>query len=334
MLNTPLSIADINRDDSLEIIAPSMDQDKIFVLDHAGNTLPGWEDGQDAEITNIFAKGSPAVIGNLDDDPFYEIVYTGPNYAYIFNHDGTSKPGWPVDIENTGGGSYGHENESIVGSPVLADLNRDGSPEIIFNSSFGVINALSSETGKNIKGFPLDTKNNSVRAQSPFIHDLNRDGNLEVLFMGHGGLLNAWSMDEQYGESAHIYWSQPYANSGHTGELDSMELVVSAIQPEDGNLTIPESFFLNPNYPNPFNPHTVISYQISVNSNVELTVYNVLGQKIRTLVSGKQQAGYYKVVFDGYNLASGVYFYQLKTGNPSVGSGQSYIQTCKMILLR
>ena len=77
---------------------------------------------------------------------------------------------------------------------------------------------------------------------------------------------------------------------------------------------LPGRFFLEQNYPNPFNPETVISYQLAEGSSVELAVYNVLGQKVKTLVSEKQNSGKYQVRFNAADLASGIYFYRLKSG--------------------
>ncbi len=74
-------------------------------------------------------------------------------------------------------------------------------------------------------------------------------------------------------------------------------------------------FELFQNYPNPFNPNTVISYRLPVPSYVNLTVYNTLGQIVRTLVNQKQQAGRHSVPFNAGGLSSGVYYYQLKLGN-------------------
>lgn len=76
----------------------------------------------------------------------------------------------------------------------------------------------------------------------------------------------------------------------------------------------PGGVTLHQNYPNPFNPITVISYQLPSVSNVELTVYNTLGEKVKTLVNGRQPAGDYHISFDASGLASGVYVYKLKAG--------------------
>jgi flagellar hook assembly protein FlgD len=85
-------------------------------------------------------------------------------------------------------------------------------------------------------------------------------------------------------------------------------------------------FALHQNYPNPFNPTTTISYGLPQKFHVSLKVYNTLGQLVATLVNDEQEAGYREVKFDGSDLASGVYFYQLQAG--------SYVNTKKLLLLR
>ncbi|HMS64807.1 MAG TPA: choice-of-anchor J domain-containing protein [Ignavibacteria bacterium] len=76
---------------------------------------------------------------------------------------------------------------------------------------------------------------------------------------------------------------------------------------------VPTKFSLNQNYPNPFNPSTKITFDLAKSSNVKLTVYNSLGQKVLNIFEGFKTAGSYEAKFDGSTLSSGTYFYRLET---------------------
>ncbi len=95
---------------------------------------------------------------------------------------------------------------------------------------------------------------------------------------------------------------------------------------------IVNGFNLFQNYPNPFNPTTTIKYSIPQRSIVNITVYNILGKKIITLVNEEKQAGNYEIKFDGSNFPSGVYFYKMQT-NASISSS-TFTETKKFILLK
>ena len=89
-----------------------------------------------------------------------------------------------------------------------------------------------------------------------------------------------------------------------------------------GGPALPQGFALGQNYPNPFNPGTVIPYQLATDGYVRLEVFNVLGQRVVTLVDGEQTAGAYTVSWDakdasGYGVAAGVYIYRLTAGGVS-----------------
>ncbi|MBX2990979.1 MAG: T9SS type A sorting domain-containing protein [Bacteroidetes bacterium] len=99
--------------------------------------------------------------------------------------------------------------------------------------------------------------------------------------------------------------------------------VLSTPSTENG---VPSEFFLAQNYPNPFNPTTTITYQLPVVADVTLTVYDMLGREVATLVNGRRNAGNHSVQFDATGQASGVYFYKLQAG--------SFVQTKRMLLVR
>jgi hypothetical protein len=139
---------------------------------------------------------------------------------------------------------------------------------------------------------------------SPFC-DINGDGKKEITFIGRH---NSTDPERTY-----------IVGLGGTGF-------------DDGNSpNVPNPFNLNQNYPNPFNPNTTINYQITVSAHTTITVYNILGQTVRTLVNEDKKAGDYLVIWDGRNdngetVASGAYFYQLRAGD--------YISTKKSLLLK
>jgi len=92
------------------------------------------------------------------------------------------------------------------------------------------------------------------------------------------------------------------------------------------NVTASLEFTLDQNFPNPFNPNTLIKYSIPKSSQVSLKIFNTLGQEMETLVNEEKQVGTYEVNWNASNLQSGVYFYRLQAG--------SFVQTRKMILLK
>jgi hypothetical protein len=156
-----------------------------------------------------------------------------------------------------------------------------------------------------------------------------------------------WNLKDYYGES--LPWlSQfegqnfqpeqlPYAHTYDStktlyavAEYAIMILKKPTLVPEE-EVETPKVFELFPSYPNPFNNQTVIRYTLSRPTNVSLTIYNLLGQKVRTLVKNEEQSGLVTVKWNGKDdrgrdLSSGVYFYQLKTGE--------FTQTKRMVLLK
>lgn len=122
-------------------------------------------------------------------------------------------------------------------------------------------------------------------------------------------------------------------NSGPRAELRLDDILVRTEAfvsvPETGN-QLPRQFTLHQNYPNPFNPTTNISFELPVQSDIVLEVFNVTGQRVATLASGTWQAGSHTVAFNAQGLASGLYLYRLRT----LSTAAPVQLTGKMMLLR
>jgi hypothetical protein len=94
---------------------------------------------------------------------------------------------------------------------------------------------------------------------------------------------------------------------------------------------IPKTFSLSNNYPNPFNSQTTIEYALPKESKVKIVIYNVLGQRVKTLLDQREPLGYKRVVWDGKNqngetISSGIYFYRIEA--------EGFVQSKKMLLLK
>jgi len=131
------------------------------------------------------------------------------------------------------------------------------------------------------------------------------------------------------------YWRVRASSSSGDSEWSSVWGIItgditSAIK-EKLLIAIPTEYQLYQNYLNPFNSETIIKYQLPKNSYVEILIYNILGQKVRTLVSNNMNPGYYSNKWNGTNVAgetvsSGIYLIRLKTND--------FVQTRKMMYLR
>ena len=94
---------------------------------------------------------------------------------------------------------------------------------------------------------------------------------------------------------------------------------------------IPLKYILHQNYPNPFNPITTLQYDLPENGLVNVTVYDMLGRQVKTLINQTQEAGYKSVIWNATNdygkpVSAGIYLYQIQAGE--------YISTKKMVLLK
>ncbi|TAK65573.1 MAG: T9SS type A sorting domain-containing protein [Bacteroidetes bacterium] len=112
------------------------------------------------------------------------------------------------------------------------------------------------------------------------------------------------------------------AHAGDTGVM--INITVTGVNEREPG--VPSAFSLGQNYPNPFNPTTVIDYDIPATSHVQISVYNILGKEVLSIVNQEQSAGKYRATVDASTLPSGMYFYRLTAGN--------FSQTKKFVVMK
>ena len=174
--------------------------------------------------------------------------------------------------------------------------------------------------------------------ESPLQFELSWTGNDEqsgsglkdytIYYSDNGSAYKSWfsntsvTSDIFIPEKDHVYRFYSIARDS-VGNIetqpDSFDVKVTLGTPveTDDSQPVPTEFSLYQNYPNPFNPETTIQYQLPKASKVVLEIYNILGQRVRTLVDEKKEVGYYKVIWDSRNdfglpVGSGVYLFRLK----------------------
>ncbi|HER00135.1 MAG TPA: T9SS type A sorting domain-containing protein [candidate division Zixibacteria bacterium] len=131
--------------------------------------------------------------------------------------------------------------------------------------------------------------------------------------------------------SIYIDGQKVYPEIAWTELGDCIEVGNLFSKPGGSSPTVPDEYSLSQNYPNPFNPNTVISFELPTACNVELSVFNLLGQRVASLVNGYHDAGIYESEWDGTDddgnrVSSGIYLYRIKAGN--------FVQTKKMLLAK
>ena len=119
--------------------------------------------------------------------------------------------------------------------------------------------------------------------------------------------------------------------TNYATSLNNSISVTGATSVEDPTSSLPNEYNISQNYPNPFNPSTTISFSLPTESNVVVTLYNILGMKIMTLTNNKYQTGIHQVSFDASGLASGTYIYSIKALGKD---GSEFTASKKMILMK
>jgi len=172
-----------------------------------------------------------------------------------------------------------------------------------------------------------------VRSASAEIGDHGMDTNATSITVSYVDIIE--DMSENNVTAATLEWTVHVTDGIDTVEADNAPFTIeidgaNALRTYLEGL-LPDEFALRQNYPNPFNPITTLRYDLPENSYVNVTVYDMLGRKVKTLINQTQDAGYRSVIWDATNdygkpISAGIYLYQIQAGG--------YTSTKKMVLLK
>lgn len=341
-----IAAGDINLNGNQEIILQSISGNLLVIDYQSQENINGFP----------FALGANTefapLVTNIDDDLYPEIISTisAQGIIKIINHDGTIA--YTFDIDG-----------AIKQDILFADFNNDGNKELLFTTYEGMVHALSLD-GTELLNFPLNL--NTYIEGLPLLSDLDGQG-LCLIFGDTSGMLHAINHNGLEAGNFPIDLNDNLKVSPALGDIDNdgdLDLVVStvtelrlldlkrngysnwimhrgnpgrtanfynALTPNANEIANVADLSLIGNYPNPFNPQTRISFSLKDQSPVEISIYNIKGQKIRTLIDKKLEAGQHNVIWDGKDsnnksVSSGIYLYRMKNGK--------FTKSKKMILLK
>ena len=307
------------------------------------------KDGWPHEIPiNSYLVPTNPVFGDVDGDGELEYLTCyfdmSTSFIYAWNLDGSpllDVPGTPAGYftEPQGMGAYTNV--------LLADVSGDGSMDVVagciqhpldLGGTYPVERVEAYDnTGASLAGFPWVTTPSMAGYQLvgpiPVVGDIDRDGVTDILYASASyHLLFSTCTGAQFNPQ---YAPCPMWRYNRELNATYMPELGGQGSPTAGNPTaetgLPTGFELEQNYPNPFNPNTQISFTLSSPSTVRLDIFNITGQRVRTLVDDRLEAGRHVVEWDGRSsdgrqVASGIYLYRMKAGD--------FVDAKKMTLLK
>jgi hypothetical protein len=214
----------------------------------------------------------------------------------------------------------------VRSSPVLADVDGDGSLDITFGDHAGQLHCVDN-TGAYLPGFPIRTGN--LIENAPAVWDIDGDGLTEVAMESFDGKIYVWDTPWTFNPALAV-WPVFKGNQRHTGVYGEAPFEITAVGEGD---THPARLLLS-SFPNPFRSATLILYRIPEGTGtvpVDLRIFDLEGRLVRTLVAGPQPPGGHEIRWDGMDdagrpVASGIYPYRLRAGEDALAR--------KLILIR
>jgi hypothetical protein len=265
--------------------------------------------GNNSTITEAYTYGSVQTVAANTLDIWVNGTLVADDIGKALIGNGANIDSWMFYGENSVGNvsnifldDFYYANE-LSSTPLPVELTSFSATTI------GKDVKLSWNTATEINNYGFDVERSVAKGEWEKIGFVNGNGN-------SNSPKNYSFVDDSVTAGTYSYRLKQIDNDGQFEYSKTVEV----------NLNAPKKFELSQNYPNPFNPTTTISYNIPEASNVKLTIYNLLGQEIITLVNKFEEAGVHTATFNASELNSGLYIYKLQAG--------SFNQTRKMTLIK
>lgn len=237
----------------------------------------------DNQFNNILSKYNNVKVGNVNSYSVSSLIENAKYYYRVRSH-------------NAAGISSSSNIISVTTLP-----NEPPAPtatEAVFISATGF--AANWNTVDGADGYYLD-----VAINPNFENKVSRYDNLDV------GNVTKYDVTGLTENLVYYYRVRAYNLGGTSENSNTVSILVTKVE----DTSYPADYKLFQNFPNPFNPTTTIEYTLKNDSQVFISVYNILGQEVTTLVNDYKRAGYHRLEFDGANLESGIYVYRIVAGN-------------------
>jgi len=261
--------------------------------------------------TGLDHAPSPA-LADMNGDGFLDIVVAAEDgRIVVLDRNGAAVAPWTAASRFSS-----LTTEAVLASPVVADIDGDGHPDVVIGDENGVLSGLSGATGAMLPGFPIALA--AEASGTPALCDCDGDGMTEIATVDYGGTLHLWDYDRPFSPGGPPPWPQFHHDARRTGSYEATTSTVAVPAPD----AAPRTLELAMPSPNPARGPVAIAFGVPADrmgAPLDVAVFDAAGRRVRTLAHGPAQAARTTLRWDGRDVHgarvhAGLYFVRLEAG--------------------